>query len=137
VSTLILRATARLLTPLVVVLAVYLLLRAADAPGGGFIAGLVAGLAVVLRYFAHGAVSLRRLLGVGAQRLIGVGLLVLVLTGIGGFVGGGHFLEAAQTTVHLPVVGSLQLSSALVFETGVFLLVLAVVVAVVQELGGE
>lgn len=136
-TTLIVRASARLLTPIMLVISAYLLVRGHTAPGGGFVAAAVTGLAIVYRWFAFGPASADRLMRLGAGNLIAIGLLLSLITGLGGFVWGHSFLEAAVVRRQLPVLGKLELSSTLLFEVGVFLVVVAVAIAVVQELGGE
>ena len=136
-TTVILQTTARMLSPLMVVLSGYLLLRGHNSPGGGFAAGLVAGLMIVLRSFAYGPDSMRFLLGLEAGALVGAGLLLTVGTGLGGLLWGTTFLEAALWHTELPVIGMLELSTAMLFEVGIFAVVISVSVAVVQELGGQ
>lgn len=134
-TTIIVQAAARALTPFVVVLSLYLLVRGHTAPGGGFAAATVASLAVVLRAYAFGRESAARLVRLGAGDLIGVGMLLALGTGTAGWLWGDAFLAAASVTVRLPLVGEVVLSTTLLFEAGVYLAVLAVVVAVVEELG--
>ncbi|HVM11691.1 MAG TPA: MnhB domain-containing protein [Actinomycetota bacterium] len=136
-STLILRTAARLLVPLIGVLAVYLLVRGHDAPGGGFIAALAGGAAIVLRYLAHGPAGVRRLVPIPFSSLLGVGLLLAVGYGVAGLVAGAEFLRGAIWRVEAPVVGELKVAAALVFDLGVFFVVLGVVLAIVRYLGEE
>lgn len=134
-STPIMRVAARAVTPLAVALSIYLLVRGHVSPGGGFPAAVVLGLAVTFRYWALGPESVDRLMRLGAGNLIGLGLLLMLASGALGWVWGDHFLETAELDLHVPLVGATKLSSALVFELGVAALVVAVVVAVVDELG--
>lgn len=136
-SSLIVRATARGLTPLMVVLSVWLLLRGHDEPGGGFIASLVAGAAVVLQYLANGVEGVRRFLPLRATTLLGWGLLVATGFGIAGLLLGGQFLEGAIWTAELPLLGELKVAASLIFDVGVYLVVLAVIVAIVRYLGEQ
>ncbi|HEX2028412.1 MAG TPA: MnhB domain-containing protein [Nitriliruptorales bacterium] len=136
-TTIIMRIAAHLLTPVMVALSLYLLLRGHYAPGGGFSAALVTGLAIVFRTFALGPGSVERLLRTGAANLIGVGLLLAIGTGAAGWWWGDAFLEVGAWHLGVPAIGEVELSSALLFEVGVFLTVVAVVVAVLQELGRE
>lgn len=136
-STLILRATTRVLTPIMVVLSLYLLMRGHDAPGGGFIAALVAGAAVVLQYLANGLQGVRRFLPVEVGTLTGIGLLLAVGFGLAGLVLGVTFLEGALWKLDVPVVGEVKVAASLSFDIGVYLIVLSVVVAIVRYLGEE
>jgi len=136
VNSLILRTTTRLLTPVIAVVAVYLLLRGHDAPGGGFIGGLVAGSVVVLRHLAYGGAR-DRIIPVTSGTLLGAGLVVAALVGLAGMIAGGSFLEGAVWKAAVPGVGDLKVTASLFFDTGVFLVVVGVVVGLVRYLGEE
>lgn len=133
-SSLILRTAARLLTVIIITFSLYLLWRGHDAPGGGFIAALVAGSAVVLQYLANGPEGVDRFLPLQFSTLLGFGLLLAVGVGVGGILGGGQFLQSAIWKRTLPVIGELKVTASLGFDVGVFLVVLAVVVAIVRYL---
>lgn len=133
-TTVILRTTARLVTPIIGILSVYLLLRGHNAPGGGFIAALVGGAAVVLRWLAG---TQHRWRVPQAALLLGSGLLVAVGTGLAGLVLGGDFLEGAIGRWTLPLIGEVKVTASLAFDAGVYLVVLAMIVAIVSYLGGE
>ncbi len=134
-STLVLRAATRLLTPVILALSVYLLLRGHNAPGGGFIAALVAGAAVVLQYLANGPEGLNRFLRVHVNLLVGWGLLLAVGFGVAGILAGGEFLQSTLAHARVPVLGEVKVAASLVFDLGVYLVVLAVVVTIVRYLG--
>jgi multisubunit Na+/H+ antiporter MnhB subunit len=116
-------------------LSLWLLLRGHDAPGGGFIAALVAGAAVVLQYLANGIEGVRRFLPVAATTLLGWGLLVATGFGIAGLLLGAEFLGGAIWTTTLPALGEVKVAASLIFDVVVYLVVLAVVVAIVRYLG--
>ena len=136
-STMILRFTVRVLAPVQLALSIYLLFRGHNAPGGGFIAALVAGGAVMLQYMAHGSAGARKVVPVDFSTLLGVGLVLAVSMGLAGLVAGEAFLTGAHWSVHAPLIGELDVTASLVFDTGVYLVVLAVIVAVVGYLGEE
>lgn len=132
---LVLEASARVLAPVVLVFSVYLLLAAHDRPGGGFAGGLVAGMAYVLRYVAGGRTELRASLPARPALFIGGGLFLATLTGAAGWFWAGSLLGSAKAELTLPVVGHLELSSTLLFEFGVYLLVLGLILALLATLG--
>jgi multisubunit Na+/H+ antiporter MnhB subunit len=119
------------LAPVMVGASLWLLLRGHDAVGGGFIGGLTAGAAVVALYFArgHGRIWQSRLLRIIA--LVGSGLTIALAYGLGGLVFGGSFLAGAK--VALPF--GIEVAASLVFDIGVYLVVVGVVVAIVRHLG--
>jgi multisubunit Na+/H+ antiporter MnhB subunit len=136
-NTLILTATIRALLPLVWGLSVYLLLRGHDAPGGGFIAALVAGAAVVLRDLAVGTEGGPRFRFGSTAGLLGTGILLVVGYGLAGLVMGSSFLEGAVWRGGVPVLGDVKLATSLMFDLGVYLVVVGAVVGIVRRLGEE
>lgn len=132
-STLVLRVVTKAMVPVMAVYSVYLLVRGHDAVGGGFIGGLVAGAALVLQFFAGGGQTPR-----AASRpldLLGVGLLISVGYGLIGLLAGGSFLGGGVWYPAVPLLGEVKVAASLVFDLGVFLLVVAAVGAVLRFLG--
>ena len=128
---------ARLLFHPILVLSLYLLFCAENLPGGGFTAGLVAGLALAVRYLAGGRYELAAAAPVDAGFLLGVGLLTLTGTGLGGLVLGGSVLRSGVHHGELPLVGPYHAASPVLFDAGVYLLVVGVVLDVLRSLGSE
>ncbi len=131
---LIVRTTARFLLPLLLLLAVFLLLRGHDEPGGGFIAGLVAALAFALYIFAYDIATTRRVLRHDPRSMVGVGLLLATLSALPGAFFGEPFFTAQWWPINLGPLGELKLSTPLVFDIGVFLVVLGTVMTIVLAL---
>jgi multicomponent Na+:H+ antiporter subunit A len=119
------------------VFSVFLLFSGHNAPGGGFIAGLVAGISIVLRFVAGGRESVRTILGIRPEALLGSGLAIALTTGLAGWVWGGSFLESAKLEVDLPVLGVVKTTSALPFDIGVFVVVVGVAAAMISALGRD
>jgi multicomponent Na+:H+ antiporter subunit A len=137
-TSLILATAARALFHTIVVFSLFLLFAGHDNPGGGFIGGLVAAAALVLRYVAGDADDTRRLMRVAPEHLLGVGGLLAVGAGVVGPLAGAAFLEdVALEWTGLPVVGDISVTSVLVFDIGVYLIVIGVVYAILSTLGGE
>ena len=122
----ILQTATRLLMPLLLLFAVFLLLRGHNQPGGGFVGGLVVSSSFVLYSIAFGVEAARRALLVRPATLLGSGLLVALASGLPGVFAGRPFMSAVWTTVG---VGSaaLDVGTPLVFDVGVFLAVVGVV----------
>ena len=136
-SSLILETGTRAIFHSVLIFSLFLLFSGHNAPGGGFIGGLVAAGAFVLFYVAHGPDRLRRLVRVAPESLLGSGLGLAVLAGVGGLLLSGSFLQSVVLDLHLPVLGVLHLSSVLVFDIGVYAIVLGLGLKILETLGGE
>jgi multicomponent Na+:H+ antiporter subunit B len=122
--------------PLLLLFAVFLLLRGHNAPGGGFAAGLVVAAAFVLYAAAYGVDASRRALLVDSTTLLSAGLLVALGSSLFGVAGGRPFMgavwgEVGSGTVHLAV------GTPLVFDVGVFLAVVGVVLTIVFALAED
>lgn len=119
----------------VLVVSVYLLFAGHNQPGGGFPAGLVAGAAFVLRYLAGGADDVRRSARWSPFTFLGLGLLITVATALVPVALGGQVLEHATLSADLPLLGTVKTTTALVFDTGVYLVVLGLVLLLLTSLG--
>ncbi len=131
----ILETVARAAFPTVLVFSFYLLFVGHNAPGGGFVGGLVAGSALVLRYLAAGSVGLRMITRVRYEVLLGFGLALATLAGSAGWALGGAFLESGYVEGHIPLYGEVALVSALFFDIGVYCIVVGLVLGVLSTLG--
>lgn len=131
---LILATAARLVQPLLLVFSLFILLRGHDAPGGGFAGGLVAATAFTMMVIAEDADSARRALRISPRSLIGLGLLVAAGSGVVGAIAGGHFLQAVFLDLPALAAGRLQLSTAFLFDVGVYLTVIGVTLTIVFTL---
>ncbi len=137
-TSLVLRTLARLLISLLLMFAIFLLLRGHQSPGGGFVAGLVAAAAVVLFSMAYDIPSARRFLRVDPALLIWIGLLIAMLSGVPGLLAGGSFLTGHWWEIAPPgVSGSLTIGTPLIFDVGVFLVVLGVAVTLALSMAEE
>jgi multisubunit Na+/H+ antiporter MnhB subunit len=117
-------------------LALYFLFVGHNSPGGGFIGGLVAGAALVLRELT-GRPQRGRFTRVDPLALMGVGMLLAAGTGMASWLIGNDLFESGSVSVDLPVLGTATLYSVLAFDTGVFCVVVGLVMAELDALGGE
>lgn len=134
-NSIILSTVSRLLTGLLLVFSVFLLLRGHNLPGGGFAGGLVAAGAFVLHALAAGFPSARQMLWFDPRTIMGLGLLVAAGSGVLAFAYDLPFLTGLWDKTPLPVVG--KIGTPLVFDTGVYLLVLGMTCLVVFALGED
>jgi multicomponent K+:H+ antiporter subunit A len=132
---LILSQVTRFLLPLALMVAVYLFLRGHNAPGGGFIAGLVAAVALILQYMASGIAWTQQQWRLPFHPLIAFGVLIAAATGAGSLLLNHPFLTSTFGHVTLPVVGEFELASAMLFDLGVFLTVVGVIMLILANLG--
>ncbi|WP_369255458.1 Na+/H+ antiporter subunit A [Geodermatophilus amargosae] len=133
----VLEVITRLLFHTIMVFSLYLLFSGHNEPGGGFAGGLVAGLALVLRYLAGGRYELGEAAPVAPGLLLGSGLLFAGVTGVAGLLLGGGVLQTAIVETTLPVLGSVKLVTSLFFDCGVYLIVVGLVLDVLRSLGAE
>jgi len=127
----------RLLFPVMGMLAIYLFLRGHNRPGGGFVAGLVLAVAIILQYMAGGTRWVEARLRIQAVRWMGLGLLFAVFTGAGAWLFGYPFLTSHTRYIELPVIGALPLASAAAFDLGVFMLVVGVTALILLALAHQ
>lgn len=134
---LILEISVHAIFPTALLFSVFLLFAGHNAPGGGFVGGLVAGAAVVLRFVEGGPAALRRTLPVPPTLVLGAGLSVALATAVAPLLAGGQLLESGKLTLDVPLVGTVKATSALPFDIGVYFVVLGLVLTVLRTLGEE
>ncbi|HEX4777225.1 MAG TPA: hydrogen gas-evolving membrane-bound hydrogenase subunit E [Acidimicrobiia bacterium] len=113
----------------------WLLFAGHNQPGGGFVGGLLAGAAIALRYVAGGIHEVRSLSRFRPWTVLGTGVLVAAATATLPLAFGHPVLDVATTTVHLPFAGALKLSTALLFDVGVYVAVVGMVLMVFEAFG--
>ena len=129
----ILRVATRLLVGLILVFAVYLLLRGHNAPGGGFAAALVAGTGFALFAVAEGPEAVRRALRTDPRVLVGWGMLMAVGSGLLSVLAGQAYLTGLWWTAKVVDAG-LGVGTPLLFDAGVFFVVLGTILTLVLHL---
>lgn len=116
-------------TPLLAMMAVFLLLAGHNRPGGGFAAGLLTGAIVVVRAVAGLSRPTR------ATPFLGAGGLIIGLTAVAPLLWGDVFLDQVVIETDVPVLGTLKSGSALVFDIGVVAIVIGLIIAVLDAFG--
>ncbi|WP_312326974.1 monovalent cation/H+ antiporter subunit A [Acinetobacter sp.] len=138
-SPLMLRITASWILPVALVVSLYIFMRGHNLPGGGFIAGLVTSLALIIQYIAVGQDKTEQLLGAKSGRLyeiwIGIGLTIAGLTGIAAWFWSRPFLTSAHIYVSPPIIGEMHLASAALFDVGVYVTVVGATMLMISVLG--
>ncbi len=114
---------AQIMFPLTLTVSIFLFLRGHNAPGGGFIAGLVLAVPLLIQYVIQGTASVESRFGFDYIRCIGMGLLIALLSGSASMLFGVPFLTSGHLDLHLPLIGEVPLASAIGFDIGVYLVV--------------
>jgi multicomponent Na+:H+ antiporter subunit B len=129
---LILSTATRYLLPLILLFSIFILLRGHNEPGGGFVGGLIAAAAFALYAFAYNTKSARQALRVNPRVFIGLGLLVALSSATLSLLSGLPFMTGRWLAEPLPVVG--KLGTPAMFDLGVYLVVLGVVLLIIFSL---
>lgn len=127
----------RLLQPLAVVVALYLLMRGHNQPGGGFIAGLVISIGFILQYMVAGTAWVEAHMKLRPPRWIAYGLMTAALCGIGAWLFGYPFLTTHTAHLKLPILGEIHLASAALFDIGVFAVVVGATMLILTALSHQ
>ena len=124
----------RVLMPIAIMVGIYIFLRGHNQPGGGFVAGLVIAIALLMQYMASGFAWTQARQRIEYHAMIGIGVIMAGLTGAGAWVFGRPFLTSNYTYVHLPPIEEFELATAMLFDLGVFLTVLGAVMLMLYSL---
>lgn len=131
----ILSTAVKYLIPLLLMFSFFLLLRGHNEPGGGFVGGLVASSAYALYAIANGINEAHKLIKVDPLQLISIGLLIALLSGLIGPLFGEVFMKGLWLEQKVPVIG--KLGTPLLFDVGVYFLVLGISTKIIFSLADE
>lgn len=132
---LMLKILARLLLPLALLVSVFIFLRGHNEPGGGFIAGLVTAVALLLLQVSSGQAWVERRLKFNYRVMASAGVLLAGFTGLASWFFGKPYLTSAHGSVTIPWLGEMELASAMVFDLGVYLTVVGGTLLILSSLG--
>jgi multicomponent Na+:H+ antiporter subunit A len=127
----------RLVFHSMIVFSIYLLLAGHNLPGGGFAGGLMAGLALTIRYLAGGRFELREAAPLSAGALLGIGLATAAVSGVAPLLLGGEVFQSAIVQLWLPVFGDIKFVTSTIFDIGVYIVVVGLALDVLRSLGAE
>ena len=136
-NSLIFRTATRLILPVLLLFSLFMLLRGHNEPGGGFIGGLVAAAAMLLYLLAEGPAQLRRTFPSVFRRLLPLGLLLAIAAGLLSLLRGQPFLTGIWVTISLPGIDSFKVGTPLLFDIGVFMVVVGMTVEVILRMAEE
>ncbi|MBD3689275.1 Na+/H+ antiporter subunit A [Nanchangia anserum] len=133
----VLEMTVRILFHTLLIVSAWLLVIGHNMPGGGFVSGGVAGIALIVRYLAGGRAELLEAVPFNPGRLLGSGLFVAAIGGLWPLTSGRTVFQTVPLDLDFGWAGSLHLTSALVFDIGVYIVVLGLVLDIIAALGGH
>lgn len=132
-----LQTATKILVFIIMTFSIYILFAGHNNPGGGFIGGLITASALVLLYIAFDLQSVRDILPVDFKKLAAIGVLVAVLTGVGSLVLDVPFLTQVYEYRELPFLGKTPLSSALIFDLGVYMTVVGTTMTIITSISED
>ncbi|WP_124054642.1 Na+/H+ antiporter subunit A [Arcanobacterium ihumii] len=127
----------RLIFHTMVIVSLYFLFAGHNHPGGGFAAGIMAGVALVLRYVAGGRYELGAALPLNPGHLMGTGITLAAIHAVLPLAFGGTIMQTVKIETTLPAFGDVKIASALLFDGGVYLVVIGLVLEILRSLGAE
>lgn len=130
-----LAVVSQALLPLALLVSVYIFFRGHNMPGGGFVAGLITAVALVLQYVAQGVDWVKQRLVIAYPSLISAGILFAFGIGFGSFFFDKPFLTSWFDYFDIPLLGQIELASAMIFDLGVYLTVVGSTLLILANLG--
>lgn len=124
----------RVMLPIAMMVGVYIFLRGHNQPGGGFVAGLIFSIALLMQYMASGFAWTTRRQKIEYHAMIGFGVVIAGLTGAGSWLAGRPFLTSSFGYFEIPPIEKFELATAMLFDLGVFLCVLGAVMLMLYGL---
>lgn len=137
INNVILRTVTKLVVFIILTLAVYLFFAGHNSPGGGFIGGLVTASAFVLLFLVYDIETIRKAIPVDFKKIAAFGAFLAVGTGLGSFVFNVPFLSHASGHFNIPFFGEIELTTVTIFEAGVALVVVGVVITIILSISED
>lgn len=133
----ILKTATSILVFVILAFGVYLFLIGHNAPGGGFVGGLITSSAFTLLYMVYGMKTMEHIIRVNFQVVLAIGLLLAVTTGVGSLFVGAPFLTHTFAEFHFPIFGNVELATAMIFDFGIFLTVIGVTMTIILAIAED
>lgn len=137
INNVILSTVTKIVVFIILTLAIYLFLSGHHHPGGGFIGGLVLASALVLLFIVFDIHTVRKAIPIDFKKLAAFGAFLAVGTGFGSLLFGAPFLSQAFAYFDLPFFGKTELTTVTIFEAGVALAVVGVVVTIILSISED
>jgi len=136
----ILQIATKIIAPVQLIFSIYLMLRGHNQPGGGFIGGLVAASAFALYAMAYDVSMAKRILRFSPQLISAVGLMLAVISGLLPLIFGLPLMTGlwdGSISMHFIGLGDLKLGTPLLFDFGVYLVVIGITMSIILSLVEE
>lgn len=137
INDVILQSISKIVVFIILTLAVYLFFSGHNNPGGGFISGLVFASALVLLFLAFDMETIQIGIPIDFKLIAAFGSFLVVATGVGALLFGAPFLSQTFASFDIPFFGNIELATVTIFETGVALAVVGVVVTIITSISGD
>lgn len=136
-QSLILSTVTRFIMPLLLMVSLFLLIQGHEAPGGGFIGGLMAASAFSIYALAFGIDQVKEAMHIEPRSLLGIGILISLFSGLVGVFFGKPYLTGEWLEMQVTHWGPLHIGTPMIFDFGVYLVVLGMVTSVITGLAEE
>ncbi|MFS0751368.1 Na(+)/H(+) antiporter subunit B [Oceanobacillus sp. 1P07AA] len=132
-----LQTFARILIFIILAFSIYLLLAGHNSPGGGFIGGLMTASAILILYLAFDMKTIRKSIPIDFVKIIGIGLLFASITGVVSMLFGFPYLTQFFDYFHIPLLGEVELTTALPFDLGVYFVVVGSALTIILTIAED
>ncbi|KHF41938.1 monovalent cation/H+ antiporter subunit B [Halalkalibacter okhensis] len=132
-----LHTLTRVVTFIILAFSVYLFFAGHNNPGGGFIGGLMTASALLLMYLSFDMKTIKKALPFDYTAIIAIGLLIAIATGVSSMLFGYPFLTQFFEYYQLPILGETELTTALPFDLGVYLVVVAIALIIILTIAED
>ncbi|MEN1966737.1 Na(+)/H(+) antiporter subunit B [Lentibacillus sp. N15] len=137
INNVILRTVTKVVVFIILTLAVYLFFSGHNSPGGGFVGGLLLASAFVLLFIVEDIATIKKGIPIDFKRVAALGAFIVVATGFGAVLFGDPFLTQSFGHFDLPIFGETHLTTVTIFEAGVALVVVGVVVTIILSISRD
>ncbi|AUD13206.1 MULTISPECIES: Na(+)/H(+) antiporter subunit B [unclassified Planococcus (in: firmicutes)] len=137
INDVILKTVAKAVVLIILTFGIYLFLSGHNSPGGGFVGGLVLASAFVLMFLSYDTETVKDAIPIDFKKLSAFGVLLAVLSGLGPLLFGQNFLEQSFDYFNLPIFGKTEIATVLIFEAGIALTVVGVVVNIILSISED
>lgn len=133
----ILHTVTKLASIIIFAFSIHLFMAGHHQPGGGFIGGLTTAAGIILMFLAFDTETIKKHLPIDYKKMAALGVLISVLTGVGGLIFGESFLEQTFGYIDIPIFGTTELATAVLFDVGVALAVIGTSVSIILSISED